>query len=253
MSRYNRLNYSGFQKVDLRTWLQLDHMLNSLLPNQMLKKHDKHTARNFKPIFDLEIQKYPFYSFPFDPMIIKLSKLYDVARHGTKRNEELSNAGGKQQDFVRKTVKYWVHPGEFLQTCSLLFWLSLSLFASDNVTEVKCIILKHLPVLVFAKGSQDPDPAISSVYFDNEAFELYLGRLEKTEGAQAIRFRWYGKAEKAKEIFIERKTHHEDWTGEPSVKQRVPIKETHVRHTFGSVSLIAVFGNSRKSHGFETR
>ncbi|KAI9026861.1 VTC domain-containing protein [Hyaloraphidium curvatum] len=188
MSRYNRLNYSGFQK--------------------MLKKHDKFTGRHFKPIFDLEIQKHPFYSFPFDPMIIKLSKLYDAARHGTKRNEELSTAGGKQQDFVRKTVKYWIHP--------------------DNVMEVKCIILKHLPVLVFAKGSQEPDPAISSVYFDNESFELYLGRLEKTEGAQAIRFRWYGRSEKASEVFIERKTHHEDWTGEPSVKQRVPIKETHM-------------------------
>lgn len=177
----------------------------------MLKKHDKYTGRYFKPIFDLEIQKHPFYSFPFDPMIIKLSKLYDVARHGTKRNEDLSSAGGKQQDFVRKTIKYWVHP--------------------DNVMEVKCIILKHLPVLVFAKGTQEPDPAISSVYFDNESFELYLGRLEKSEGAQAIRFRWYGRAETAKEVFIERKTHHEDWTGEPSVKQRVPIKEKDVRAT----------------------
>ncbi len=34
--------------------------------------------------------------------------------------------------------------------------------------------------------------AISSVYFDNEDLELYLGRLEKTEGAEAIRLRWYG-------------------------------------------------------------
>lgn len=34
--------------------------------------------------------------------------------------------------------------------------------------------------------------AISSIYFDNEDLELYLGRLEKTEGAEAIRLRWYG-------------------------------------------------------------
>lgn len=34
--------------------------------------------------------------------------------------------------------------------------------------------------------------AITSVYFDNEDLELYLGRLEKTEGAEAIRLRWYG-------------------------------------------------------------
>lgn len=35
-------------------------------------------------------------------------------------------------------------------------------------------------------------PAITSIYFDNEELELYLGRLEKTEGAEAIRLRWYG-------------------------------------------------------------
>ncbi len=38
-------------------------------------------------------------------------------------------------------------------------------------------------------------PAISSIYFDNEDLELYLGRLEKTEGAEAIRLRWYGDME----------------------------------------------------------
>lgn len=35
-------------------------------------------------------------------------------------------------------------------------------------------------------------PAITSIYFDNEDMELYLGRLEKTEGAEAVRIRWYG-------------------------------------------------------------
>jgi SPX domain protein involved in polyphosphate accumulation len=34
--------------------------------------------------------------------------------------------------------------------------------------------------------------AITSIYMDNEDLELYLGRLEKTEGAEAIRLRWYG-------------------------------------------------------------
>lgn len=36
------------------------------------------------------------------------------------------------------------------------------------------------------------DSAITSIYFDNQDLELYLGRLEKTEGAEAIRMRWYG-------------------------------------------------------------
>lgn len=38
----------------------------------------------------------------------------------------------------------------------------------------------------------DFSAAITSIYFDNEDLELYLGRLEKTEGAEAIRLRWYG-------------------------------------------------------------
>ena len=44
--------------------------------------------------------------------------------------------------------------------------------------------LPHLFSFVFV--------AITSIYFDNEELELYLGRLEKTEGAEAIRLRWYG-------------------------------------------------------------
>lgn len=93
-----------------------------------------------------------------------------------------------------------------------------------------------------------PSPiAITSIYFDNEDLELYLGRLEKTEGAEAIRLRWYGDTDvntvspsnicqciylhKLSKIFIERKTHREDWTGEKSVKARFPIKE-HLVNAF---------------------
>ena len=75
---------------------------------------------------------------------------------------------------------------------------------------------------------------------------MYLGRLEKTEGAEAIRLRWYGdvdqktvsspmivvsKCTEVFQIFVERKTHREDWTGEKSVKARFPIKE-HLVNAF---------------------
>lgn len=89
--------------------------------------------------------------------------------------------------------------------------------------------------------------AITSIYFDNEDLELYLGRLEKTEGAEAIRLRWYGDVDTKTvcsnpvilfgtelmscQIFVERKTHREDWTGEKSVKARFPIKE-HLVNAF---------------------
>jgi SPX domain protein involved in polyphosphate accumulation len=168
---------------------------------KILKKHDKYTTFVLKNMFMIRLQSKPFYKMSFDALILRLSKLYDIVRTGGKRHEA---SVPTNQSFVRRTTKYWVHP--------------------DNVTEVKIHILKHLPVLVFGK---EYDPAISSVYFDNDQFELYLGRLEKSQGAEAHRLRWYGNMDQT-EIFVERKTHQEDWTGESSVKARFSLKEKHV-------------------------
>jgi hypothetical protein len=79
-----------------------------------------------------------------------------------------------------------------------------------------------------SKEFDEDDMAISSIYYDNpDTWELYEGRLKKTEGAEAIRLRWYG-GMSSDTIFIERKTHREDWTGEKSVKARFALKEKHV-------------------------
>ncbi|KAJ3313588.1 vacuolar transporter chaperone [Boothiomyces sp. JEL0838] len=187
LSKFIRLNYSAFMKI--------------------LKKHDKHTSFMLKNMFMIRLQSKPFYKISFDSLIIRLSKLYDIVRTGGVR-EAAKPPSSSSQAFVRKTTKYWVHP--------------------DNVTEVKIHILKHLPVLIFAnKGAKDPDPAITSIYLDNDAFELYVGRLEKSQGAEAHRLRWYGNMDQT-EIFVERKRHQEDWTGEKSVKERFSIKEKYV-------------------------
>ena len=186
LSRYMRLNYSGFIKI--------------------LKKHDKHTSYKSKPMFMVHLENKPFYKEDFDKLIIRMSRLYELARTGGK--QEKVTAPPSSQNFIRRTTKYWVH--------------------MDNVTEVKCIILKYLPVLVYSsKSDKEPDPAITSIYFDNDQFELYQGRLEKSEGAEAIRLRWYGDMSQT-EIFVERKTHREDWTGESSIKARFPLKEKYV-------------------------
>lgn len=77
------------------------------------------------------------------------------------------------------------------------------------------------------KEFEAQDSAITSIYFDNDDFDLYKGRIEKSEGAEAIRMRWYGGMDN-NTIFVERKTHREDWTGDPSVKARFPIKEKYL-------------------------
>lgn len=118
----------------------------------------------------------------------------------------------------------------------------------DNYVQLKLVVLKHLPVLVFdpAKPFTQSDAAITSIYYDNQDLELYLGRLEKTEGAQAIRLRWYGPVD-TPTIFVERKTHREDWTGEKSVKARFPIKEHQVNDFLaGRLDMTETFEAVRK-------
>ena len=162
-----------------------------------------------KPMFTLRLSNKHASIENLDNLVYRLSKLYDRLRRRTDSSKDNSAVNlDQQQVFVRKTTKYWVHP--------------------DNVAEVKCTILKYLPVLVYPTDARVMDPAVSSVYFDNGKMELYKGRLEKTEGAEAIRIRWYGKAEQPTEVFVERKLHKEDWTGELSIKARFPIKEKYL-------------------------
>lgn len=70
--------------------------------------------------------------------------------------------------------------------------------------------------------------------------------MKKTEGAEAIRLRWYGGME-SDQIFVERKTHREDWTGEKSVKARFSLKEKHVNaYLSGRMTVESIFEKMRK-------
>ena len=209
LAKYTQLNYTGFQKI--------------------IKKHDKLTEWHLKPSFATRLRAKPFFQDNYDAFIVTLSKLYDLVRTRGNPVKGDSAAGGGQQNFVRQTTKYWVH--------------------RDNITELKLVILKHLPVLVFNpnKEFEEKDSAISSIYFDNtDTWELYMGRLQKTEGAEAIRLRWYGGMEN-ETIFIERKTHREDWTGEKSVKARFTLKEKNVNAFLaGRMTVEEAFAKMRK-------
>lgn len=98
-----------------------------------------------------------------------------------------------------------------------------------------------------SKEFDTKDSAITSIYYDNpENWDLYEGRLKKSEGAEAIRLRWYGGMD-VEQIFVERKTHREDWTGEKSVKARFGIKEKNVNaYMRGDLLPAAIFEKARK-------
>ncbi|KAJ5657755.1 Vacuolar transporter chaperone 4 [Penicillium longicatenatum] len=209
LAKFTQLNYTGFQKI--------------------IKKHDKETKWYLRPVFAARLNAKPFFKDNYDAFVVKLSKLYDLVRTKGNPVKGDSSAGGSQQNFVRQTTKYWVH--------------------RDNITELKLVVLKHLPVLVFnaSKEFEEKDTAISSIYYDNpDTWELYQGRLKKTEGAEAIRLRWYGGME-SDQIFVERKTHREDWTGEKSVKARFSLKEKNVNAFLdGRMTVEEVFDKMRK-------
>ncbi|KAF9938478.1 vacuolar transporter chaperone [Mortierella antarctica] len=192
LAKYTRLNYTGFLKI--------------------VKKHDKQTRWMLKSIFHVRLNSKPFHKENYDAVIVRLSSIYHIVRARGQKvmgDDKFSNIDSAA--FVRDTTKYWVHP--------------------DNITEVKLVIMKHLPVLVFntKKEYEENDSAISSVYVDNDEFECYQGRLEKSDMAQAIRIRWYGPTPTDNgQCFLERKVHREKWTGEQSVKERFPIKTKYI-------------------------
>lgn len=47
----------------------------------------------------------------YDPLIVKLSKLFDLVRTRGHPIEGDASAGGNQNAFVRSTTKYWVRFG----------------------------------------------------------------------------------------------------------------------------------------------
>ncbi|KAL0074625.1 VTC domain-containing protein [Phycomyces blakesleeanus] len=194
LSKFHQLNYTGFEKI--------------------VKKHDRWTKLDLRSRFYGQmLETWPLDQQRFDALIVRISNIHDLCRlRGQPRATNAYSQGGDQTAFERETAKYWIHP--------------------DYITEVKSIIMMHLPVHVFnqKKTYEDGDAAISSVYFDNASFDLYSERLERIEGAEAIRFRWYGDStdKDNNSVYVERKTHHAPWLNGHSVKDRFRLDEKYI-------------------------
>ena len=67
---------------------------------------------------------------------------------------------------------------------------------------------------------------ITSIYFDSpKTMVMYKDRIARIESAQLFRIRWYGDKPCGDElIFLELKTHHEQWVDNKSVKERVALQ-----------------------------
>jgi SPX domain protein involved in polyphosphate accumulation len=187
-------------------FLQLEKYvnLNFMGFHKILKKHDRRLPNPCKAFYVGRLYDQSWVRGDFSDVFVKVSRLYSQIRG----DDDAPAAENSRQDFVRSTRKYWVH--------------------TEDISHVKYIILQHLPVLLQkSMGGETDSQLVNSIYIDNYAMELYHGRLDKTPGAIALRFRWYGTGT-PETAFVERKTHREKWAQEISVKERFVVPEKQV-------------------------
>ncbi|OAQ79863.1 SPX domain-containingprotein [Purpureocillium lilacinum] len=157
---------------------------------KIVKKHDRKRGDRYRvrPMMQLSLAQRPFNSEQgYSPLLNKLSIMYYAIRQqlegGDQAPPDLESQG--------ETHNVWVHP--------------------DNLLEVKTLILRRLPSLVYSEQSAkeldaDNSPAITSLYFDNKKFELYSEKVDRQSEASSLRLRWYGQLSSRPEIFVEQKT-----------------------------------------------
>ena len=123
----------------------------------------------------------------------------------------------------------------------------------ENILEVKTYILRRLPVLVYnsqiskVADQGQPDPSITSLYFDNPGFSLYDGKVGKASSVSSLRLRWYGHLGERPEIQFEKKTINEN--GE-YVETRFAVKEKYIRSFInGECKLEKTVEKFRERHG----
>jgi len=208
---------------------------NSTGFSKIAKKHDKKTGLASRPWLEARLSYgESFILIKFDTLVVGISDVYSRIRklRETIKKQREGTMGQDEdlwvppQSFERKTTKYWVEP--------------------EHLLAVKIMIVKQLPVLIFGRKDEGKPPRlesgtrefkvgdsspITSIYLDNSNLDLYHKRIVREEGAQLVRMRWYGHYSEAKspsQVFVERKTHHEAWVENESVKERFPIKWKNV-------------------------
>ena len=168
--------------------------------HKILKKHDKYCPTNpCKTFYVNRMHNQAWVRGDYSDVVVRLSVIYASLRND-QVNEEINDPS---QSFLRSTTKYWIK--------------------TEDVSRVKYQILRNLPIFLQKASTGESDSQLTNcVYLDNDQLELYHGRLDKTPGALALRLRWYGSGDPSI-VFVERKTHREQWMGEVSVKERFMV------------------------------
>ncbi|KAK3068260.1 Phosphate metabolism transcription protein [Teratosphaeriaceae sp. CCFEE 6253] len=199
LEKYSRINYTGFLKA--------------------VKKHDRKRGASYRvrPLLQVRLAALSFNTEDYSPLLYRLSAMYNFVRQhldgvSEKRGMSISESvDGPGADSTYISHKFWVHP--------------------ENLLEVKTMILRRLPVLVYnpqtskvAEGALK-DPSMTSIYFDDPAFSLYSKKVDEGE-ASSLRLRWFGQLADKPQIWVERKTVRAD---ETSSDTRITTKEKYIQ------------------------
>lgn len=205
LKKYSNINYTGFLKI--------------------VKKHDRKRGERYKirPMMQVNLSKRPFNSEQgYSPLLNRLSLMYFAVR---QQLEEDGAGDGHIAELYPDSATA-THNGE--KYMAYKFWVHL-----DNLIEVKTLILRRLPALVYSQQSSkeldgSEDPALTSIYFDNSKFDLYSKKVDRQAHAAAssLRLRWYGPLSQKPEIFLEQKILNENGSSE---ERKITIKEKYVK------------------------
>jgi len=187
---------------------------------KVLKKYSKKVGVDLAPLMIHQFREQELaWDDAFYQMVVAFGDAHKALRASFERQASGSSAWKPPASFERTTRKYLVQ--------------------IRDIRKVELLIAEHLPVLVIGRKAVSagtvPDDFlhvskeawISSVYFDDNDFSLYHGRIKRDEGARLFRLRWYGHFREPPddgEVFVERKTHHESWVQESSVKERFALR-----------------------------
>ena len=203
LDTFTRLNYEGFVRL--------------------AEKYDRCVRSSGSVWLLARLSREPFANLNIEDLLVLLSVSW------TRWRSESEGQWEPPASFVRSTAKYWVK--------------------TDRVMRLKTALLKHIPLLIFDASLKEQeallspavvaDPTnptiptaqlISSVYFDSPDLKCYSDRLLRKEGSRLLRMRWYGRNDGRddKEIFIERKVHHESWSKLSSSKDRISLPQAQI-------------------------
>lgn len=222
LDQYVRLNYLGFQKLT--------------------QKFDACLGISGSALFMAELHCEPFCNVRFDDILILLGMAWARWRAAQSAEQSRDATWKPPESFIRNTAKYWIKPEKVvLLKTRILRELPYLIFGASVIDQEKLLEPFALLDLDYEgfdvesaigaySGTLEESQLLSSVYFDSPDGVCYQERIRREEGARLVRFRWYGEnnLEPDKEIFVERKIHHEGWGGASSAKERAIVPQSDI-------------------------